>query len=180
VSGNPNPDDGCGAAPRPSYSPLHQLLHWATFALFLVQLWTYPAIGRTHHAPHFGVPIDPYDLLLHNIHAISGGLILAFALLRLWLRRKYPVEPPSFPHHLFGMLARFAHILLYGTLLLLPVTGFLKMYVVSAAGPVHVLLTRLLYALLVLHIAGALMHAVVWRDGLLARMGLRLPLQRQR
>ena len=42
--------------------------------------------------------------------------------------------------------------------------------------PIHILLTRLFYILLVLHIAGALMHAVVWRDGLLSRMGLRLPL----
>ncbi len=164
---------------RVEYSPLHKVLHWATLLLFVIQLWTYPAIGRTHHAPHFGLPIDPFDLVLHNIHAISGGLILAFALMRLWLKRRYPVEAPPFPHPLLGTLARLAHIALYGTLLLLPVTGFLKMYIVSAAGPVHILLTRLLYALLVLHIAGAIMHAIVWRDGLLARMGVRLPLQRQ-
>jgi cytochrome b561 len=162
---------------RHTYSKLHQMLHWATFLLFLVQLWTYPAIGRTH-IDHPGMPVDPWDLRLHKIHMISGGLILVFALLRLWLKRKYPVEPPPFPHPLFGTLARFAHVALYGTLLLLPVTGFLKSYIVSAAGPVHILLTRLLYALLVLHIGGAIMHAVVWRDGLLARMGVRLPFQK--
>lgn len=163
---------------RFEYPTLHKALHWTTLLLFLVQLWTYPAIGRTHHAPHLGVPIDPFDLVLHNVHAVSGGLILVFALTRLWLRWKYPVAPPMFPHPLFGHIARFAHFALYGTFLLLPVTGFLKMYIISAAGPVHILLTRLLYVLLVLHIAGALMHAVVWRDGLLARMGLRLPFQK--
>lgn len=163
---------------RDEYSSLHKALHWATLALFLVQLWTYPAIGRTH-VDHPGMAVDPWDLQLHKIHMISGGVILAFALIRLWLRRRYPVEPPPFPHPLLAKLAHYAHIALYATLLALPVTGFLKSYIISAAGPVHVLLTRLLYALLVLHIAGALMHAVVWRDGLLSRMGLRLPLQRK-
>lgn len=105
-------------------------------------------------------------------------MILAFALMRLWLRRKYPVQPSSFPHPLLATLARVAHVALYATLLLLPVTGFLKSYIISAAGPVHILLTRVLYALLFLHVAGVIMHAVIWRDGLLARMGVKLPFQR--
>lgn len=164
--------------PRLTYSPLHQVLHWATFALFLVQLWTYPAIGRTHHAPHFGVPIDPYDLLLHQIHAISGGLILVFALMRLWLRSRSPIAPSEFPRPVFAVLAKLAHAALYATLILLPITGFLKMYVISAAGPAHIFLTRFLYALLVLHILGVLAHVLYWRDDLLARMGVKLPFQR--
>ncbi len=163
---------------RNEYSPLHKALHWATLLLFLVQLWTYPAIGRTHHAPHFGVPIDPYDLLLHNIHAIAGGMILLFALLRLWLRHRSPVAPPEFPYPAFATLSKLAHFTLYATLILLPITGFLKMYIISAAGPVHILLTRLLYALLVLHVAGVIVHVVLWRDDLLARMGVKLPFQR--
>ncbi|MCA0404725.1 MAG: cytochrome b/b6 domain-containing protein [Proteobacteria bacterium] len=162
---------------RDEYSSLHKTLHWATFTLFLVQLWTYPAIGRTH-VDHPGMPVDPWDLQLHKIHMISGGLILAFGLMRLWLRRKYPVQPSSLPHPLLATLARFAHVALYATLLLLPVTGFMKSYIISAAGPVHILLTRVLYALLFLHVAGVIMHAVVWRDGLLARMGVKLPFQR--
>ncbi len=159
------------------YSPFHKVLHWATLALFLVQLWTYPAIGRTH-IDHPGMLVDPWDLQLHKIHMISGGLILVFALLRIWLKRKYPVEPPYFSHPLLGTLARLTHVALYGTLMLLPVSGFLKAYIASAAGPVHILLTRLLYVLLILHISGAIMHAVIWRDGLLARMGIHLPYQK--
>lgn len=164
---------------RHAYSKLHQGLHWATVGLFLVQLWTYPAIGRTHHAPHFGVPIDPYDLLLHNIHAISGGLILCLALARIWLRYRFPVVPPALPHPLLRKLSSLTHWTLYATLILLPITGFLKMYVLSSAGIAHILLTRLLYVMLVLHVLGALAHALVWRDGLLARMGVRLPFQRR-
>lgn len=163
---------------RHTYSGLHQSLHWATFALFLVQLWTYPAIGRTHHAPHFGVPIDPFDLFLHQVHAISGGLILVFAIVRLWLRHRTPVMPPRFPYPALATISKLAHLALYTTLILLPITGFLKMYIISAAGLVHILLTRLLYVLLVLHVVGVLVHILIWRDGLLERMGIKLPLQR--
>ncbi|WP_284180126.1 cytochrome b/b6 domain-containing protein [Rhabdaerophilum sp. SD176] len=163
---------------RHTYSGLHQSLHWATFALFLVQLWTYPAIGRTHHAPHFGVPIDPFDLFLHQVHAISGGLILVFAIVRLWLRHRTPVIPPRFPYPALSTISKLAHLALYTTLILLPITGFLKMYIISAAGLVHILLTRLLYVLLVLHVVGVLVHILIWRDGLLERMGIKLPLQR--
>lgn len=163
---------------RPTYSGFQQGLHWATLGLFAVQLWTYPAIGRTHHAPHLGVPVDPADLRLHTLHALSGGLILVFALARLWLRRRDPVTPPPqhWPHQ--ARLAGLVQGMLYAVLILLPITGVLKMYVLSAAGPVHVLLTRVLYGLLVLHVAGALLHALVWRDGALARMGIRLPFQK--
>jgi cytochrome b561 len=163
---------------RHTYSGFQQTLHWATLALFLVQLWTYPAIGRTHHAPHFGVPIDPFDLFLHQVHAISGGLILVFAIVRMWLRHRAPVMPPRFPYPALATISKLAHLALYTTLILLPITGFLKMYIISAAGLVHILLTRLLYALLVLHVVGVLVHILIWRDGLLERMGIKLPFQR--
>ncbi|MGL5445945.1 MAG: cytochrome b [Rhabdaerophilum sp.] len=160
------------------YSGTQQALHWATVVLLLIQLWTYPAIARTHHAPHLGLPIDPFDLVLHQIHAVSGGLILLFVGLRLWLRFRYPVAPPTFPKPYLATLSKLTHAGIYLILILLPVTGFLKMYIISGAGPVHVLLTRALYALLMLHIVGSLIHVVIWRDGLLGRMGVELPFQR--
>jgi len=157
---------------RYAYSRTHQMLHWATFGLVLVQIWTYPAIGRTHHAAHLGESVDPADMVLHNIHAISGGLILLFALVRLWLRHRSPLATPAFRWPVLATLSKFVHVALYATLILLPITGVLKMYVLSPAGPVHVLLTRVLYVLLVLHISGAFLHAVVWKDDALFRMGL--------
>lgn len=163
---------------RSSYSGLHKFLHWSTLGLFLVQLWTYPAISRTHHAAHLGETVEQADLLLHNAHAISGGLILAFALVRLWLGHRAPIAPPSFPWPALAKISRIVHLALYATLILLPITGVLKMYVLSSAGPAHVFLTRILYALLIIHVSGALLHALVWRDNLLARMGITLPYQR--
>ncbi|MCZ8375847.1 MAG: cytochrome b/b6 domain-containing protein [Beijerinckiaceae bacterium] len=160
------------------YSGTQQALHWATLVLFLVQLWTYPAIARTHHAPHLGVPIEPLDLVLHQIHALSGGIILLFVGLRLWLRFRHPIAAPSFPMAYFAKISNLTHIGIYTVLILLPITGFLKMYIISIAGPVHVILTRVLYALIVLHIGGALVHVIIWRDGLLERMGIKLPFQR--
>jgi len=164
---------------RNAYSTAQQLLHWATFGLFVVQLWTYPAIGRTHHAAHLGETVSENDLLLHNVHAISGGIILVFALTRLWLRHRAPVASPVYPWPVLATFARVVHLTLYATLVFLPITGVLKMYVLSAAGPVHIFLTRILYGLLVLHIAGALLHVAVWRDNLLARMGIKLPYQQR-
>lgn len=159
---------------RNSYSGLHQLLHWATLGLFFVQIWTYPAIGRTHHAAHLGEAVDRTDLFLHYVHAISGGLILLFALVRLWLRYRTPVAPPVYPWPVLATLSKLVHFALYATLILLPITGVLKMYVLSAAGPVHVFLTRVLYGLLVLHIAGTFLHVIGWRDNVLARMGVKI------
>ena len=163
---------------RYAYSRAHQMLHWGTVGLVLVQIWTYPAIGRTHHASHLGEVVNPDDLVLHNIHAISGGLILLFALVRLWLRHRSPLVSPTFPWPVLATLSKLVHFALYATLILLPITGVLKMYVLSSAGPVHVGLTQILNLLLVLHISGALLHAIVWRDNLLARMGVKLPFQR--
>ncbi|MCA0422787.1 MAG: cytochrome b/b6 domain-containing protein [Proteobacteria bacterium] len=164
---------------RKTYSGTQRVLHWGTFGLFLIQLWTYPAIGRTHHAAHLGEKVEGTDLMLHSIHAFSGGLILVFALVRLWLRYREPVEPPVFRWDAVATLSKLVHFALYAMLILLPITGVLKMYVLPAAGPVHVLLTRLLYGLLVLHVAGVALHALFWRDNLLARMGVKLPFQRQ-
>lgn len=159
---------------RNAYSGAHQLLHWATFGLFLIQLWTYPAIGRTHHAAHLGESVEQADLLMHTVHAISGSLILVCMLIRLWLRHRAPVAPPAYPWPALAPLARIVHLTLYVTLILLPITGVLKMYVLSAAGPVHIFLTRVLYGLLVLHIAGTFLHVIVWRDNVLARMGVKI------
>lgn len=159
-----------------SYSRQQILLHWATLGLFFVQLWTYPAIARTH-VNHPLMVSDPWDLRLHKLHLISGGILFVLTLLRLWLRWRSPVLRPGRMRPVIWRLAVAAHLALLATLLLLPVSGFLKSYIVSAAGPVHILLTRLLYGLLVLHIGAAFAHAVILRDGLLARMGLRLPFQ---
>ena len=161
-----------------TYSRLHKTLHWATVALFVVQLLTYPAIARTH-VGHEGMKIDPWDLRIHKLHMISGGVIYVFALVRLWLRWRHPVARPESTPLWMWRMASAVHISIYVMLLLLPISGFLKSYIVSAAGPVHVALTRVLYALLAVHVAGALWHAIVLRDGLAERMGLRLPFQKQ-
>jgi len=163
---------------RQTYTGPHQALHWLTLGLFLVQLWTYPAIGRSHHAPHFGLPIDPWDLVLHKVHTIAGVSILLFTLLRLWIRYRNPVSPPSVPGRFLPWLSGMTHAALYAVLILLPITGLLKAYFLSGAGPIHILLTRALYGLLAIHVAAALIHALFWRDRSMARMGIRLPFRR--
>ena len=94
------------------------------------------------------------------------------------------------------------HIALYALLLLMPVSGWLMatttpvrlptivfglfalpyplapdLAIYGLARATHVALAMLLAALIVLHVAGALMHALVWRDQTLARMW-RKPMRR--
>lgn len=161
--------------PLKSYSRLHIWLHWLTLIAVAVQIWTYPAISRTHHAAHLGLEIEPFDLVLHKVHAISGGLAFLFACTRLWLRWRKPISPPANLPVWQARAAAMIHFALYAVLLTLPATGFLRMYFLSSAGPVHILLTKALYLLLAIHVAAALWHAIVCRDGVVARMGLRLP-----
>ena len=130
--------------PLKSYSRPHIWLHWLTLVAVGIQIWTYPAISRTHHAAHLGLEIEPFDLVLHKVHAISGGVAFLFACWRLWLRWRQPIMPPPDQPVWQTRVAASVHYALYAVLLALPVSGFLRMYFLSSAGPVHILLDNVI------------------------------------
>lgn len=159
---------------REKWSPMQKILHWSVVGLCLAQIPTSWAIARTHVAHHFGLAPQPVDLMLHKVHAVSGGLIFLAACLRLWLRRGAfdagrSVEP-GYRRGILDLAAAVTHACLYLLILVLPITGFLAMYVTGAAAPVHRLGIGLLWVLASLHVAAALFHAVVLRDGVLSAM----------
>jgi len=104
--------------------------------------------------------------------------------------------PPAFPPmpRWQATLARITHVLLYVVLLLMPLSGYLgsvwsgypvKYFGImlpdwnwknpalkDLASGVHLATSWVLATAVALHVAGALKHALVQRDGLLARMGL--------
>lgn len=162
-------------------------LHWTMAALILLvqvpaglaMVWSSPgALQNT----------------LYNIHKNVGLIIFLLAVVRLVWRWRHPV--PLLPSDLpawQATAARATHALLYGLLFALPVTGFL--YTALGGFPVpflmvwdlaklvpenkpvaeifetlHVALTFILYLTAALHVAGALQHHLVRRDGVLARM----------
>jgi cytochrome b561 len=154
-----------------SYSPLQKALHWIVVVLCATQVPTSWAIDRTHVAHAAGNHPDPTDMLLHQVHAWTGWVILACVILRVYFRIRHgaPHLPSDTPR--WSLLAStVSHAALYATLLALPATGTLAMYVSGAFAPVHQLLTRLLLVLVLVHVGAALWHLALRRDGVVEAM----------
>jgi cytochrome b561 len=162
-------------------------LHWTIAALvLLVQV---PAgLGM--------VAADPGTLqnVLYNVHKTTGITIFILAVIRLGWRWTHPV--PALPADLptwQARLARLTHGLLYLLLFLMPISGFLYtalggfpvpffgLYDLARLMPenkplgevfknIHLALQFALYAVVLLHVAGALQHHFVRQDGVLRRM----------
>lgn len=153
------------------YSVSQKAAHWMILALCIVQFPTASAIQRTHAAHPFGVGPSPQDLFLHKVHMWSGWAILLLAMFLLGQRllRRTPELPDGTPAWQ-RLLARAGHACLYLGLLALAVTGTGTTYLSRGFGPIHIGLTKVGIALVLLHVAAAFWHQFVLRDGLLSRM----------
>lgn len=162
-----------------------RLLHWLMAAGVLVML----ALGSTLVRMEPGLA----NLWLYGLHKTIGILLLALVILRLIWHRISPPPPP------IGALAawevraaRLAHGALYLLLVIIPLSGwsassatgidvmFLDRWTLPPLAPVsetwenagfalHGIATKVLMALLVLHVAAALWRAFAG-DGTLRRM----------
>ncbi len=176
-----------GAAPpgaRERYHPLWVVAHWVAGILILVSL--YGGIAVMRHVPN--VAPDKAGMLAG--HAIAGIVILAFMLLRLILRAttKKP-RPADVANVWLNRLRRTVHVSIYVVVLAMISTGIGTLGM-SGAFPVvfgqpgtlpesfweypprlgHMFFSRVLLVLLALHVAGALYHQFVRKDGLIGRM----------
>jgi cytochrome b561 len=174
------------------YTRLAIALHWAIAAAILAQLalglWMVQAIK---HPAERMTAFQAYQW-----HKSLGLVILLLSLARLGWRIAHPAPafPASMPHW-EQAAARGVHWLLYGLTIALPLLGWalvsaspLKIPTVvfgliewphlpglaAAAEPALKLAHRtgayLAIALLVLHVAAALKHQIIDRDGVLRRM----------
>lgn len=130
---------------------------------------------------------------LLRFHAVFGVAILVLTLARIgwwWLADRKP-SPVGGQSPMLQRVASMVHALFYIVIVGLAASG-IGMMVLSGAGPIvfggasgslpdfwnypprvpHAIGVRLLIALLVLHVGGALYHHFIRRDRLLARMGL--------
>lgn len=173
------------STPVPLFNARARLLHWMMAPLVVAMLFI--GIGM------LSTTSSAYALLL-AIHKPLGAAILVLVLLRIHTRFRHPPPPlPSDLPRLQRRAATLSHWLLYALLLLMPVSGWAML---SAAGyPVTLLagirlppiaphdaglfawlrgahhwLALLLFATFLLHLAAALFHALVRRDGVLASM----------
>jgi cytochrome b561 len=170
-----------------TYTSMAKALHWLIVALLIAQFifaWTMPEIRRT-------VPVST----LIDLHVWFGVSILFVAVVRLAVRATHGEPEPEDglpPWQLQS--ARLMHWLLYILLFVVPVLGWMnaswrgmtvsffglfelpKLVATRAAGwgwtgDVHGLLANYaMLALVGLHVAAALYHYFIRRDGVLQRM----------
>lgn len=154
------------------YTSLQIAAHWLVVVLIPVQIWTSGGIGRSHADHMAGLEPNPYDLFLHELHTFTGLAILGLVVLRLLLRVVSGSSRAAGDGGRFlRLLALANHFALYATLVTLPATGLLARYFDFATfGPVHVGFTRLLLALVALHVTAALWHMLWRRDAVVRKM----------
>ncbi|POA90454.1 cytochrome b [Pseudomonas protegens] len=167
------------------FAPLARLLHWLMALLIIAMLFIGAGMVASVSARH--------EWLIH-LHKPLGIAILLLVLVRLWAR--FYTRQPPLPADLPGwqvLAAKASHVLLYTLMLSLPLLGW---GMISAAGdPVmlgsslqlpailpanaqlfavlrkaHGYLAYLLFFTVLLHLAAALFHGWVRRDGVLQSM----------
>lgn len=165
------------------YGSVAVTIHWLS-ALLIIAL-----LGIGFRAANTIDPDAKAQLL--SIHAPLGFLILVLTLGRIawWWRADRKPDPVAGTPALQHRSARAVHLLFYVVILGMCASG-IGMLVLSGAGPVifgaaegtlpdfrnylprvpHGLGARVMLTLLALHMAGALYHHFIRRDGLLRRM----------
>ncbi len=153
------------------YSTFAKLGHWTILVLAIVQFPTARAIQRTHIQHAAGLAPTQFDLFLHQVHLWSGWVIGLLALVLLVQRLRGTAPPlPTGMKPWQVRLSIVGHLLLYGVLAGLVVTGTGTTYVWGGFRPIHKVLLWTGVGLVVLHVAAALWHQFVRRDGLMWRV----------
>jgi cytochrome b561 len=163
-----------GKAMKPlNYSIPQRILHWGMALLILFNLIFSDGMELWNRTVRKGEVVTPEILASANIHAYVGISILVFALLRLLLR--YTQGVPASPAHepqLVKLGGMAAHGLLYLMFFIMPLSGIAKYYFgAELPGELHGGIFKvILWALIVLHVAGALAQKFYFKTDVLDRM----------
>lgn len=168
------------------YSLVARGIHWLTVLLVFAMV---PA-GLTM----IRIGSGPLQNQLFDFHRSVGVVLMALTLVRLIYRLTHPAAPlPTSVPLWQQMTAKATHVFLYGFLLVNPVIGWVA---TSAYGApirvfnlftmpaivakdraladqlfsVHAILGLLFTAAVLLHVAAAIYHGAIRRDGVLSRM----------
>jgi cytochrome b561 len=161
------------------FNPLQRTLHWVMAVCILTMLFIGVGMVST---------VAPEYLTLVNIHKPLGILILILALIRLVVRLSYgaPPLPLDLPEPM-KLAAYLSHYALYALMIAMPLIGWAMLS--AAEYPVtlwpgiwlpqilprnpslhtllwnaHFYLAFLFFALILMHLAAALFHALIRRD----------------
>lgn len=154
--------------PAVSYDAISRWLHWSIAGLVLLQFTT--GLGWS-----FFERGSPGRLYLFRTHLASGYVVLALAALRIGWRLRRPAPPLPAMSRPLAVAARATHGLLYLAILIQPALGIVTASAWGKTlggwpGYLHIRLAYTIAAIVALHIAAALWHHFVWRDGLIHRM----------
>ena len=166
------------------YHPALVALHWALAFLIIAAL----ALGALVLAK---IPnTSPMKVEALRSHLTGGMIIMVLMLIRLAIRaRTAHPAPASAGHPLLDRLAWLSHRMFYGTVVAMAGSGIIMAwqtglfdFILFGHGnlpadfwafpirSVHYVLSRVLMVLIAVHVAAALYHAFLLRDGLLGRM----------
>lgn len=158
------------ASPK-GYSRIQLGLHWGIALLILYQLIFGEDMSEAWDAFEDGAV--PVMSLWVWAHIVIGVSVLVFAIWRLAVRFKRGV--PAAPAGLSKMMVlsgEIGHWALYALMFIAPITGLAAWFGgVEAAAELHGWLKPVIIVLVVVHIAAALWHQFIRKDGLLLRMG---------
>jgi cytochrome b561 len=170
---------------RLRFTPLQRLLHWVMAVGILAMLFI--GVGMVSS-------VKPKYLALVSIHKPLGIAILVLALIRLAVRLRYgaPSLPADLPEPM-KLAAKLSHYAFYVLMIAMPLLGWGMLS--AAAYPVvlfgglrlpallphsdglhtllwnaHFYLAFAFFGLILLHVAAALFHALVRRDGVFEAM----------
>ena len=168
------------------YTRIAVALHWVVAVVVFAQFalgWLMQEIAKQPPGPRASA---------FNAHKSIGLVILALMLARIAWRLSHPAPPfPAMPRWR-ARAALANHALLYALLLAMPLAGYLgsafsgypvRVFAVvlpswapkseavkHAMSEVHLVAAWLLAASVAVHLAAVVKHAIVDRDGILARM----------
>lgn len=164
-----------------AFHPLARLVHWLMAVLILAMLFIGVSMVSdlsTHHP------------VMVELHKATGLALLVLVILRICLRLSLPHPPlPRDLPAIQRLAAGASHLLLYALMLAMPLLGWamlsaggyprplqlpaiaphdLQLYAVLRQA--HGWAGYLLFAIVLVHLGAALMHALVRRDGVLRSM----------
>lgn len=175
-----------------TYGSVARSLHWLTALLILSNI---PLAYLAESLPRASDADVARVAITYSLHKTIGIAALIAALLRILWAVTQPNPAPLHPdRRVEAFLATTVHWSLYAAILIMPVTGWLYHAASAGFAPIwwpfgqtlpfvpksdtlaaqfralHGWSSKLLILSLVAHIAGALKHAIMDRDGTLARM----------
>jgi len=167
-----------------AYDGVARFIHWLVVLLIAAQF----VLGWT--MPHVRHDTRPEGLIAWHL-GVGATLIAAMLVRIVWRLTHRP--PPDTISPLLSLASRITHFLLYAALVVVPLLGWANAssrgWAVKlagllslpdlapvgsaaghAAGDIHGVLAWVLFALICAHVAAALFHRFILRDGVLQRM----------